>query len=764
MIIQDNKLIYSGLHQKSKRRIHIESNPRVFFCCDDADFDKCFGPISDEIISIQDNVSVCYFHPGEEKLNNKELFSELSRMKMFVVPVTESFLYTDCHARTVELAYAIEHHIPVLPILQDKLLEDEFNRVCANIEFLENFPDSVRGLSYEKRMEKFLRSVILSNDLENKIRSSFDGYVFLAYRKKNYRYVQDIMRKIHSIDSCRDIAIWYDEFLTPGEDFNQGLENAIKQSDVLGMIVTPDLPEDDNYVITDEYPLAIQCGKKILPIEVTDTDRTRLEKSFPGIPESVKNSVDIENRLKEYLPGLGSKANDAEHSYYMGLAYLNGFDVEMDRERGLQLIQRSAELGFDDAYHRLVEMYRTGDGVARDYSKAIQWQETYVEVLEKNAAEHSDCTSTPDEAINIADIDNVFNATGDEKRARKYIALFNEIDRLGDFYVEQLQWDKVSDNYKKLENCGLEIVKCCRPDYFFYLCKSCIKIGDAYYYHKNLERAKYYYEEAISLAETLTEYGGSYNDYTALRVATQNMGNIYWSKGNMPDAKRYYKSALSICEALEYQLGHDEKRNRAILCGSLGGVCLKDADIPSSKNYYMSALQTFMGLVEEDRSVKNRESLAVCYLNVADMCLSTGLNPKVIIGYYKFGIDLLEELAEEIGTLTIYRELVDGYKKVIAAEEKLKRMPADSFYEGYVRVTGTLADKLRTSKALEDHAYALIDAFQALQSDISWLEKAMSIFRQLSNDFPDIDRYKKAYQDAELNYKLYRHLAKMFED
>lgn len=211
MIIQDNKIVYSGLHQKSKRRMYIESNPRVFFCCDDADFDKCFGPISDAIISIQDNVSVCYFRPGEEKLNNEELFAELRRMRMFVVPVTESFLYTDSHARTVELAYAIEHHIPVLPILQDKLLEAEFNRVCANIEFLENFPDSVRGISYEKRMEKFLRSVILSNDLEDKIRLSFDGYMFLAYRKKNYRYVQDIMRKIHSMDSCRDIAIWYDE-------------------------------------------------------------------------------------------------------------------------------------------------------------------------------------------------------------------------------------------------------------------------------------------------------------------------------------------------------------------------------------------------------------------------------------------------------------------------------------------------------------------------------------------------------------------------
>ena len=76
---------------------------------------------------------------------------------------------------------------------------------------------------------------------------------------------QELMRLIHKDDFCRDVAIWYDEFLTPGESFNDVIADAMKKSDLFALTVTPDLVNEKNYVMTEEYPKARENGKKVLP-------------------------------------------------------------------------------------------------------------------------------------------------------------------------------------------------------------------------------------------------------------------------------------------------------------------------------------------------------------------------------------------------------------------------------------------------------------------------------------------------------------------
>ena len=63
-----------------------------------------------------------------------------------------------------------------------------------------------------------------------KVRAAFDAYIFLSYRKKDRRYANELMKLIHSHPQCRDIAIWYDEFLTPGENFRVNIEKILKTS------------------------------------------------------------------------------------------------------------------------------------------------------------------------------------------------------------------------------------------------------------------------------------------------------------------------------------------------------------------------------------------------------------------------------------------------------------------------------------------------------------------------------------------------------
>lgn len=54
----------------------------------------------------------------------------------------------------------------------------------------------------------------------------------MSYRKKDRRYANELMRTIHSISSLRNVSIWFDEFMSSGEKWNDQIGNALKQSDV----------------------------------------------------------------------------------------------------------------------------------------------------------------------------------------------------------------------------------------------------------------------------------------------------------------------------------------------------------------------------------------------------------------------------------------------------------------------------------------------------------------------------------------------------
>ena len=56
---------------------------------------------------------------------------------------------------------------------------------------------------------------------------AFAAKIFLSYRKKDRALARELMRTIHQDPLLRDVAIWYDEFLTLGEDFNAEIGSTI---------------------------------------------------------------------------------------------------------------------------------------------------------------------------------------------------------------------------------------------------------------------------------------------------------------------------------------------------------------------------------------------------------------------------------------------------------------------------------------------------------------------------------------------------------
>jgi len=71
---------------------------------------------------------------------------------------------------------------------------------------------------------------------------------------------------------------------------------------------------------------------------------------------------------------LASKQGDACSQHTLGVLYKHGFsDQTADIKEAVKWLIKSADQGYDMAQEELFEMYYDGDGVPKDYEKAIKW-------------------------------------------------------------------------------------------------------------------------------------------------------------------------------------------------------------------------------------------------------------------------------------------------------------------------------------------------------------------------------------------------------
>ncbi len=233
-----------------------QGKEKVYFACHPSDFDLYFSVITEDIFKSQ-NCAVYYNKNSNDAWTEEDMELEFSKMQLVVIPITSNFLFEPSRAKDVEFEYAKKKHIPILPIMMEEGLDGYFAEICGELQFLNRTDTDVTAIPFEEKMEKFLSSVLIGEELADKVRAAFDAYIFLSYRKKDRRYAKELMKLIHKNDFARDIAIWYDEYLTPGEDFNEAIFDAIKKSELFAMVVTPNLINEENYVKNVEYPEAV---------------------------------------------------------------------------------------------------------------------------------------------------------------------------------------------------------------------------------------------------------------------------------------------------------------------------------------------------------------------------------------------------------------------------------------------------------------------------------------------------------------------------
>jgi hypothetical protein len=211
-----------------------------------------------------------------------------------------------------DLAFAKDNHIPILPILMEEATVELYNLYSqpekfGDLQYLEYYQKDKTAIAYEEKLKKNLEATLTDEQTVKRVRAAFDAYIFLSYRKKDRRYANELMRLIHKNPECRDVAIWYDEFLTPGESFRANIKKMMQDSKLFTLLVTPNLLEyvdgEPNYVMAHEYPDAKKAGMDILPTEMEETDKTELRSKYEDIPECVNPNEDelFKKRLLDSL-------------------------------------------------------------------------------------------------------------------------------------------------------------------------------------------------------------------------------------------------------------------------------------------------------------------------------------------------------------------------------------------------------------------------------------------------------------------------------
>ena len=253
---------------------------RVFFTCHPADFERSFEKICADIFAVQ-NCAIFYTPDMEYHIPQEDRELDIAAMNLVVIPVSLKLLVEPNRAMDVDVPFAWDHGITVLPIMIETSLNPVYARAdrFGKRQYLDSVTTNPTAIPYEEKLKKFLHSVLVDDEMA------------------------------------------------------QGIHNV----------------KDENIV----------------------------------------NQV-----LLERINKIATAENDSEpeHNFLIGLAYLDGIDVEVNRERAVRLITSAAEAGLIEVMEKLYDMYSTGIDVGFDYHKALYWAERTAGQCEKDYGEKDERT------------------------------------------------------------------------------------------------------------------------------------------------------------------------------------------------------------------------------------------------------------------------------------------------------------------------------------------------------------------------------------
>lgn len=611
---------------------------KVYFSCANEDR-KLIHTIAEDIWRIVD--CAVYYHEDMGLGSDVDMIDfeqNLSEMKLFVVLITTEYLTTKNIAKEFEFGYAVNHHIPIIPIAMESGLESLFsnkmNEVCpgyGDIQLLNYQVTDRSELSYQDKLTRDIKSILFDTEDVDRIKKAFTSRIFLSYRKKDRVHAQQLMNIIHTIPSFQRTAIWYDEYLSTGEVWSNQIQDALESSDVFLLLVTPSIIEPDNYVIREEFPAAKSKKMTIVPAQKDSQNFTvetekKLREYFPGIQTLVdgNDARALEQALAE-VADLSSSTPETD--YLIGLAFLNGIHVEKNTDKAMSLIIATAKKGLPEAISKVADMYWNGDGLERNYEQSIHYRKEIVSVYEGKCS-GKECK-----------LDDMLEYIGSLERLTKDLYELGTYREAYYYGIELLNATKllvqsdIADESKQVYASACDIVG-----------KVCIRLGMA-------KQAREYYQQYCNLYQKCYENKPTINNYHNLSIGYERLGYVEYETANFEAALSYFDRVYTIRSELNIKLDNpDSAYSLSCACLAMGDTYIRDGRNSEADKMYEEAFE-----LRKRLSVSNPS--AINMINYGEVLIGRSTTALLLRkfdqaeGLLKDAEDIFCALAEETGTM-----------------------------------------------------------------------------------------------------------------
>lgn len=370
-----------------------QTNPigkqRVYFAASQDDFGY-FSDVANHILRIED---VALYYDDQRNTENTT-DREIESMALVVFILTRNAMDSSCDALIRVICRAYRKGIPVLPLAVEDGVGGLFSNFCSRnhmdkMHVLYPNKQDATALSFTQKLRDYLKKQLVKGEDREYIYRNFSTSAFLSYRKADRAYALELMRLIHQDEKCRDCAIWYDEYLTAGESYDDEIRKFIDFCPIFLFLVTNNMIKEDNYAIREEFQRAKELGKNIivvdmiaeehsLPVYLLEGNRYIGLQDISSLPSVIREFF----REKNFV----SEEEKLNHVYYLGLAYIHGIGVEKEETYGRNLVEAAAAKGLPKAMDTMVTLCVGGKN--RNIYDAISWQghlrDYYQQVFQEN--------------------------------------------------------------------------------------------------------------------------------------------------------------------------------------------------------------------------------------------------------------------------------------------------------------------------------------------------------------------------------------------
>jgi len=172
--------------------------------------------------------------------------------------------------------------------------EQEYNQIISKVrDFRPDLPIGVdlvvSRLLHSNPAQRYQSATSAIDDLFNAFysgQSTVEGQVFISYSRRNSDYVFTLARELRRIG----LDIWIDQNIDPGTSWDESIEQALKDSAKMLLIVSPDSMKSEN--VHDEWSYFLEEGKPVFPFIYKECD------------------MSFRLRRRQYITGTGDLLND----------------------------------------------------------------------------------------------------------------------------------------------------------------------------------------------------------------------------------------------------------------------------------------------------------------------------------------------------------------------------------------------------------------------------------------------------------------------